>query len=202
MEIIEKEIIEKENNVKKFYIKHKAKFSFGLMLIISLLVAKLVTTFVLTSSVVIGSSMEATLSNGDKGISDAIFFKIGSLKRFDIVTIKRGDGLLVKRLIAFPGERLTYNNGVLKINDQVVEEAFISEYVAKKTGDIDKTLNSDEYFVMGDNRVGNNSFDSRSFGPIQYSQIKGRGLLIFAKCKVANEVEGCKGLKLVWPHFA
>ena len=53
---------------------------------------------------------------------------------------------------------------------------------------------------MGDNRVGNNSFDSRSFGPIQYSQIKGSWL--YFKCKVANEVEGCKGLKLVWPHFA
>ena len=78
----------------------------------------------LTSSVVIGSSMEATLIM-TRALVMLFSFKIGSLKRFDIVTIKRGDGLLVKRLIAFPGERLTYNNGVLKINDQVVEEALL-----------------------------------------------------------------------------
>lgn len=199
---VEKLGISKKDKTKIFYKKHKSKFNFALMLVVCLLLAKIVTTFVFTSSLVIGHSMEETLSNGDKGVSDALFFKIGKLKRFDILTIERGDSLLVKRLIGLPGETINYSDGVLKINDVVVEEKFLTSHFAMQTGNIDIILHDDEYYVLGDNRIGNNSLDSRSFGPIEYKKIKGRGLLIFAKCKIADETQGCKGLKFVWPYFA
>ena len=43
------------------------------------------------------------------------------------------------------------------------------------------------------------SADSRYFGPIKKSQIKGVGLLMFATCSSVSESGACKGLKLIWP---
>lgn len=189
-----------KKKTKEFFIKHKGKISLAFTLILCLIIAKLITMFVFTSEIVVGRSMMPTLENGDKGISDALFFRMGDIDRFDIVIFEKGGELLVKRVIALPGETIDYNEGVLKINGEVVKEDFISDYVASNTGNFTLTIGEKEYFVMGDNRVGNNSWDSRSFGPINYSDIKSVGLLIIAKCDSVTENGGCKGLKLVWPY--
>ncbi len=190
---------QEEGKAKIFYNKHKSKFSFGITIIICLIIAKLITTFVFTSSLVDGDSMRPTLENGDKGLSDALFFRLTGVKRFDIVVIEVGGQLLVKRIIALPNERIQYNNGVLRINGEIIEEEFIPESYAKQTKVIDKTMLDDQYFVLGDNR--GNSADSRSFGAINKSQIKSRGLMIFSKCR-SSEGGTCSGLRLVWPYFA
>ena len=190
---------QEEGKAKVFYNKHKSKFSFGITIIICLIIAKLITTFVFTSSLVDGDSMRPTLENGDKGLSDALFFRLTGVKRFDIVVIEVGGQLLVKRIIALPNERIQYNNGVLRINGEIIEEEFIPESYAKQTKVIDKTMLDDQYFVLGDNR--GNSADSRSFGAINKSQIKSRGLIIFSKCR-SGEGGTCSGLRLVWPYSA
>ena len=165
--------------------------------------AKLFTTFVVRSVEVDGYSMSTTLSDGDKALTDALFFRMGTIKRFDIVTIKLKKGSfkdeeLVKRVIALPGETIEYSDGTLYINDEVVAEPFIDEVVASLTGNIKKkTLGSDEYFVMGDNR--GNSADSRYFGAVKKSEITSRGLLRFMVCTEKGSDNKCSKRKLVWP---
>lgn len=196
------------NSFKEFYSKHKSKFNFAYMIIICLIVAKLITSFVFLSVMVDGNSMSTTLQNGDKGITDGLFYKITGIDRFDIVILeeKNFDDKLVKRVIGLPGETIRYEKGVLYVDGKVVEEPFISEEVAKKTltrygnDTFECKLGNDEYYVLGDNR--GNSTDSRYFGAIKKSQIKGVGMMLFAKCKSISNDGTCRGIKLIWPKFA
>ena len=86
------------------------------------------------------------------------------------------------------------------INGEKVEEKFLPEGVKTEmryNKNFKVTLEKDEYYVLGDNRA--NSTDSRVFGPIKKSQIKGVGLMVFAGCSTVTKDGSCKGLKLKWP---
>lgn len=199
--------VEESNGELSFYKKHKSGIKFVLMIISCLLVAKLVTTYMFLSVMVSGNSMYSTLSNGDKGITDALFYKIYGIDRFDIVILeeKGYNDKLVKRVVGLPGETIRYEKGVLYVNNEKVEETFINEEVKKQTvtrygnDTFEVTLGKDEYYVLGDNR--GNSTDSRYFGAIKKKQIKGVGMMLFAKCKSVGENGACKGLSIRWPEF-
>lgn len=199
-----------ENNggVKGFYKKNKKKFDFVFTIIVCLVIAKLITSFVFLSVMVDGNSMYSTLKNGDRGITDGLFYKFFGVDRFDIVIIEHDnfDEKLVKRVIGLPGETIRYEKGVLYVNGEKVEETFLTEEAKLQTvttygnDTFEITLKNNEYYVLGDNR--GNSTDSRYFGPIKFSQIKGNGMLLFAECKSINDDGSCSGMKLRWPKTA
>ena len=147
--------------------------------------------------------MATTLMDGDKALTDALFYKMGKINRFDIVIVKKEKGLLkgeelVKRVIALPGETIEYKDGALYINDQIIEEDFISDEVKSISPRIYKqTLKEDQYFVLGDNR--DNSLDSSEFGAINKNEITGRGLLRFMVCSKKDETGECIKRKFIWP---
>ena len=163
--------------------------------------AKVFTICVVGSVEVDGTSMENTLSDGDRAFTKGLFFK-NSIKRFDIIIIKRESGVfsdekLVKRVIALPGETIEYEDGVLYINDEIVEEPFINDTVKKLTSKIvKKTMGENEYYVLGDNRGA--SSDSRYFGSVKKSEIKGVGITRYLVCVETNKGE-CVKRKLIWP---
>lgn len=193
------------NGVKEFYKKHKSKFNFVYMVIICLIIAKLITSFVFLSVMVDGSSMEPNLKEGDKAITDGLFYKVFGIDRFDVVIVehKLFEDKLVKRVVGLPGETIKYEKGVLYVNGEMVEEDFISEEVRLQTkttygnDTFEVRLGEDEYYVLGDNR--GNSTDSRYFGKIKKSNIKGVGMMLFASCDSVTDSGACKGLKLRWP---
>lgn len=190
---------------ESFYKRHKSKFNFAYMILSCLIIAKLITSFMFISVVVDGGSMEPNLTEGDKGITDGLFYKAFGIDRFDIVIvdIKKYDGLLVKRVIGLPGETIEYKDSVLYVNGEVVEEDFLPKGTVTETyygNDIKITLKDNEYYVLGDNRK--NSSDSRSFGAITKKEIKGVGMMLFASCKNVGEDGSCSGLKLRWPKKA
>lgn len=192
----------KSGGFKEFYSKHKKKFNFAYTIIICLVVAKLITSFVFISVMVDGTSMSPTLSNGDKAITDGLFYKIGGIDRFDIVIVehKKYDSKLVKRVVGLPGETIEYKDNVLYVNGERVEEDFLPEGTITKTmygNDIKVTLGKNEYYVLGDNRE--NSTDSRVLGAIKKSQITGKGILLFATCDSVTSNGKCSGLNLKWP---
>ena len=199
---------ENKGGVRSFYKRNKKKFDFVFTIIVCLVIAKLITSFVFLSVMVDGNSMHSTLKNCDRGITDGFFYKFFGVDRFDIVIIEHDnfDEKLVKRVIGLPGETIRYEKGVLYVNGEKVEESFLTEETKLKTvttygnDTFEITLKNDEYYVLGDNR--GNSTDSRYFGPIHSSQIKGNGMLLFAECKSSNADGSCSGMKLRWPKKA
>lgn len=159
--------------------------------LIIILFVVIIRLFVATPVKVKGSSMYPTLENGDTMILYKLTKNIRGIKRFDVVVIKTDSGDLIKRVIGLPGDKIKYEikyvdeekTGVLTINEEVVEEEFLT--TEKKIGTCNTnwticseeiTVPEGEYFVMGDNR--NDSKDSRMIGTVPMKSIKGTTNLI------------------------
>ncbi len=135
--------------------------------IVIVLVVVLIRTFIITPVRVDGDSMKNTLKNGDI----LLLYKLGSINRLDIIVLdeEKDNEKIIKRVIGLPGETVAIKKGKIYVNDKVIDD----EYAYGETSDYDKvTLEDDEYFILGDNRL--ISKDSRYFGPIKKSEIKGK----------------------------
>lgn len=150
----------------------------GKAIIIAILLALFIKTFVFSTSIVEGESMAPTLKDGDRIIFNKFVYLIDKPKRGDIVIIKRPLKNYVKRIIALPGETIEMKNNTLYINNEAYEQSFISEELKNRTGNIEPIkIPLGSYYVMGDNRP--ISKDSRNgLGLIEEESIIGRSEII------------------------
>lgn len=147
-------------------------------LIIAVLIALFLKTFIFATSIVEGESMEPTLESGERVIFNKLIYLIDKPKRGDIVIIEHPTKNYVKRVIALPGETIEMKNHLLYIDGEHYDETFISEKAINHTGDFGPVeVPEDSYFVMGDNRA--ISKDSRNgLGFIKEEDIIGRSEII------------------------
>lgn len=135
--------------------------------IVIVIVVVLIRSFIATPVRVDGDSMNKTFKNGDI----LILYKLSKIKRFDVIVLHETDDdeKIIKRVIGMPGDTVAIKDGEIYINDKKIED----KYAYGMTSDYDRiTLKSDEYFILGDNRL--ISKDSRYFGPIKEKEIKGK----------------------------
>lgn len=139
----------------------------------ALVICFLLIKFVMMSVVVDGNSMNPTLYNGDFGFSFVITKNI-KINRFDTVVINASnEKKIVKRVIGLPNETIEFIDDSLYINGELIEQDFKYQGF---TQDLKVTLQSDEYYVLGDNREHSN--DSRFYGPFNSKQIVSSHILI------------------------
>ena len=134
--------------------------------IIIIVVVVFIRTFIITPVKVNGTSMYPTL----EGNEIMLLNKLADIDRFDIVVLQLEgeDSNLIKRIIGLPGETVEISENQIYIDGELLDDP----YGYGITYNIDPvTLGEDEYFILGDNRI--ISLDSRSFGKIHRSEIKG-----------------------------
>jgi len=173
----EDEEIERTTTMKKLV-------SLLLYLVVIVLLAMFIVNFIGQRTIVSGSSMETTLSNGDNLIIDKVSYRFKDPERFDVVVFpdpEKPSVFFIKRIIGLPGETIQIgDDGTIYINGNVLEESYGREII-QDPGQAKEpiTLGKDEYFVMGDNR--NNSLDSRftQVGAIKRDEIIGRAICRF-----------------------
>lgn len=119
------------------------------------------------------ASMAPTLQAGDHIVVTPYVF--GSPERGHVVVFSSGDEMIVKRIIAVPGELIDSRMGRPRVGGYTLAEPYVVRPAS--TGAIESQLIPQNcYFVMGDNR--DDSIDSRSRGLVPGSRIVGRARLI------------------------
>ena len=131
--------------------------------------------------VVDGRSMDPTFATGDYLIVNKFSYIKGDPIRNTVLVFKYPNDTsknFIKRVIGLPGETVVMKDDVVTIINDEHPEGFVIDqsYVTyKMPGNFTKKLANDEFFVMGDNRA--ESFDSRSWGPLEKKYILGKPIL-------------------------
>lgn len=181
----------------KFIDRHPyLKDILGIVFFISLVFIGMlfINTFIFKSFSVVGPSMENTLKTGDRLIVNRIPVTISLIQnksyipeRGDVIVFKNpkyssgiGDEYIVKRVIAFPGERVLIENGHYVVFNKENPNGFNpdddnnNEPGKPTSGSVDMIVPKNELFVSGDHRQGNYSYDSRNgLGTIPYYDVVG-----------------------------
>ncbi len=171
-----------ENNFTSLYEhkKNKSDVAFSVttvLLVVFLFVLIILNTFVFFTVCVSGESMEKTLSTGDCLIAN----RYKDADYGEVVIVNHDGKLVVKRIIALGGDSVKIEDGkvFLKKRGQTQYEALSEPYIngnfttVKMGEQFEWVLKNDEIFYLGDNRVGEKSYDCRAYGPIKQTNVVG-----------------------------
>ena len=161
--------------------------------VIAAIATCLLRVFVVQPFYIPSESMEPTLHgcpgcNEDHVLVDKISYRAHDVRAGDIVVFHRPadaagipDKVLIKRVIALPGDVISLKGGKVYVNGLVLDEPYVDKQCGPNattplTGTSRWKVPANDVFVMGDNRC--HSEDSRMFGPIAKSSIIGRAFAI------------------------
>lgn len=192
-------------NKEKFFKVLVAINEYVQVILMAVVLVQFAFTFIMFPATVFQNSMYPTLLPNDQLIikctknlknNDIVVFKYDSELQLDNMGVSNKE-LLIKRVIAIPGQTFYYEDDKLYINNvEAVDNYVVSQMNGLSLEDICKKNNMEEqclqedgsyilpegwYVVFGDNRqyTSNNipiSIDSRSFGLIHESQIYGKAI--------------------------
>ncbi|MBR2860962.1 MAG: signal peptidase I [Clostridia bacterium] len=151
----------------------KAVLSWMLTITLAVAIAIFLRMFVFVIATVDGPSMMPTLSTGEKLFVSKCAYYFSEVERGDIIICEYNtagyNDMYVKRVIGLGGDRIRVTEGVLYVNDVVVEE----DYIKAPGNDIEEYIVPvDCIYVLGDNR--RNSTDSEELGPISKDYVIGK----------------------------
>jgi signal peptidase I len=184
-------------------VKKSAAREYFESLVVAVILALFVRTFVFQAFKIPTGSMENNLLVGDHLLVNKMAFAptMTGLERVllpqkpvgrgDVMVFKypeQPDRDFIKRVVGLPGDRLELRRKRVYINDVLLEEPYVryleppSPDGIVREGDLREeygpvTVPEGQYFMMGDNR--DNSEDSRYWGFLPASYVKGEALIIY-----------------------
>lgn len=171
LEQLEKELKKERHRVNYGRVLRNTLFSLVVVSAVSVLVAMLLLPVLQTH----GSSMTPTLHEGDIVVA----VSAGNCKTGDLIAFYYNNNILIKRVIAGPGDWVDIDaDGNVSVNGQLLEEPYVAE---KARGETDLSfpyqVPDARFFVMGDHRA--TSIDSRSslIGCVSREMLIGRIVL-------------------------
>jgi signal peptidase I len=179
--------------------RRKGIVEWVVVIIVALVIAALLKTFVVEAFKIPSGSMEPTIQINDRVLVDKLSYKLGGRPEAgNVVVFDRPPAFfdaddpdvtdLIKRVIGTPGQSLqTGPNGEILVDGRVLNQPWLSAYSRAHPGPAictqDRTdctgttlhLPANQYLVMGDNR--DDSYDGRYFGPISGHLVIGRAFV-------------------------
>jgi signal peptidase I len=137
-----------------------ALITWGIAIILALLIGFGVRTFGFELITVRGDAMRGTLMEGGITLVKKAVYYTEKPARGDIVAVNSPEGKLIRRVVALPGETIEIKGGVTYVNDEPLDEPYV--YQAAEGDYPLTTIQEGCYFVMCDNRL--NFDDSRTLG--------------------------------------
>lgn len=135
-------------------------------------VAVLVATLFLPVLRIYGTSMTPTMVDGDIVVS----VKQGSFERSDIIAFWFNNKILVKRVIALPGEWVDIDgDGNVSVNGEPLEEPYLTEKALGECNiELPYQVPDGRIFVMGDHRSTSSDSRNSALGCVAEEQIVGK----------------------------
>ena len=150
-----------------------------LLVVIALIVAWVIKSFLIQPFYIPSASMEPTFMPGDHVLVNKFIYRYSEPERGDVLVFKfplDQSKDYIKRVIASGGERVELRGGKVLVNGKPIKESYtrrsfdVTPYGPRK---VDKG----EFFVLGDNR--GNSADSRVWGLLPKDNILGKAFFVY-----------------------
>ncbi len=157
---------------------------------ISLAIFFFVYVFLVQPHRVKGASMIPNYKDNELMLVEKVSYKVYKPSRGDVIVFQapgQRKVSFIKRVIGLPGESIKIQNGNIYINGRKLNESYEPQ---RTDGNVNLTLGPDEFFVLGDNRVG--SSDSRTFGPIKKDSIEGKAWFVYWPILKSDRSEGAR----------
>ena len=148
------------------------------VIVIALVLSFGLRTFVVSSTVVDGRSMNPTVNHGDRLLVNKLFFMKKNITRGDIIDfyVPSAKKYYLKRVIGVEGDTVEIIENRVYLNGKMLEEDYVSTNITTPHNEKTKwVVPKDHIFVLGDNR--SNSRDGRDLGVVPRSDIVGKVVL-------------------------
>jgi signal peptidase I len=145
------------------------------ILILAVICVAVFNRFVLLPIQVEGISMLPTYKDRSWNLVNRLAYLRHEPQRGDVVSIRLAGihVMYLKRIIGLPGETVAFKNGRVLINGEVLDEPYEKSPCDWNRAPV--TLDSDEYFVVGDNRT--MPWEQHKLGIVHRDHIVGKAIL-------------------------
>lgn len=174
--------------------RRRAAYEWVVAIVVAVVVAFVIKTWVAQTFVIPSGSMEDTLLIHDRVLVSKLSYRFGDVSRGDVIVFDNPEcsapgarvceyQQLIKRVVGVSGDQVSARDGLLVVNGEVQNETYLKPGATTRLPGACSLYGENEVItvepgtllVMGDNR--NLSKDGRCFGPVSTDAVVGKAFL-------------------------